>query len=156
MEFANKFLAIMLCVVSVSCSKDDAPNAQLALNNTVVLKVLAADGTSNYLNGIDTEQISLYYEDNDQLHQIITGGDYPKGYMIFSEFDDKFIKIFSYTDGTNTYEKTLIDWGEGELDTLAYKVIRFPRGRIEIDSLTFNGDPITNLNEYGIYYVTKE
>ena len=157
MGFASKILFVFVTVVFIGCSNDEnKTDDSVFLENAVVMKIQTSGEISNFLDTVDPNDVTLYYVENAELNEISNSGDYPKGFFIFEEADEKFIKIFSYVRGTNSQEQTLINWGNGDLDTLSYQVNRYQNGSIAISSIAFNGTSVTNNNENGIYFITKD
>ncbi len=159
MEFANKILTTMLGVVLLtSCSKENnEPKENIFIETSVLMRITKSGEIENFLNTINTDNISLHYKENGVLKMLTYPGDYPKGYLIAQEqpVNEKLIKLFCYSGGNNDTEETYIKWNETDIDTLSYNIKRYESGSLVISSIKFNSKPVTNNNQYGIYNVTK-
>jgi len=82
---------------------------------------------------------------------------YPKGFIIDNDSytNQKIIKIFCYTGGTNTQEETYIKWNDTDTDTISYNIHRHQNGSIEIDGIKYNNMIISTINQSGLYSVVK-
>ncbi|WP_396189004.1 hypothetical protein [Flavobacterium sp.] len=159
MEFANKFLVIVLgSVLITGCSKSnpDVPSSMF-FETSPILKISTNGEEENFLNTINTNNIQLFYKKDGVLTLLTYGGDYPQGFGVFQEppLNEKLIKIGCYIGTNQNHEETYIKWNETDMDTLSYDIIRYSTGSIGINSLKFNSVPISINNEYGIYNITK-
>jgi hypothetical protein len=160
MEFVNKInVLVIIGLFSIaSCSSDsNSNNSNIAIESQVVLKINTNEEESNFLNTINTNNINLFYNLNNNLTSLNYTGDYPKGYLIIQEppINEKLIKIFCYIGGEDGYKTTYIKWNENDMDTLQYRVQKSEFGNINISELKYNSIPIDNNNEFGIYNVIK-
>lgn len=158
MESVSKKIAIISATVMLllSCSRNTPETQKTFLEAGARLIIHNADGSGNYLESINTDDIKLFYKDNGSLLPLTYPGDTPKGYIVYKEgpVNEKAINIFCYVGGTKTAEETYIRWNDNDMDTLSYNIARYENG-ISAYSFKYNGKPITNNNQYGIYYISK-
>jgi hypothetical protein len=157
LKIMKNYLLILTCVfILTSCTKDDE-NSNIFIESSIILKINNLTENNNFLNSVNEQNVKLFYDNNGTYSQLNYPGDYPKGFILFQEepLNEKLIKVFSYVGGNNNIGTTYVEWNESDIDTLNYKINRYENGSISISEVKFNSVNISNDNEFGIYYVTK-
>lgn len=156
-----KLLILISLLLLFSCSDSTSEEYQIFVENFIAFKINKSTG-ENFLEITNTSNTALYYKNNGVLTELVYSQpgavlDHPKGFIVANDTytNQKIIKVFCYTGGTNTQEETYIKWNDTDTDTITYNVHRHQNGSIAIDGIRYNNSTISTINQSGLYSVVK-
>lgn len=143
----KKFTFLITILLLVGCDKEDEPligfNVSSVLQFTVVDsegRDLLDSGTPGYLNA---QEIRTYYKNKDGEFQAHYRAnlDHPRFFWIREDDDENVLILFPYMESEEPENVTLIEWREGEVDTIE-TIHSFHTHGVNLEEAKLNGELI--------------
>ncbi|MDT0676491.1 hypothetical protein [Autumnicola musiva] len=151
-------LGIALAIQFSSCSKNDDQVQSSNLVNEVQFIVKDEEGNNLIPNKYNSETIKLFSEINGEFEEIFDSNlDYPRNFKIAEKDGENILSIWPFINEEEDVSRTLIQWEEGDVDTLETSYIKTDDATI-LKEVWFNGDLILSNeeNDQYIYELSKD
>ena len=151
-------LGIALAIQFSSCSKNDDQVQSSNLVNEVQFIVKDEEGNTLIPNKYNSETIKLFAEINGEFEEIFDSNlDYPRNFKIAEKDGENILSIWPFINEEEDVSRTLIQWEEGDVDTLETSYIKTDNATI-LKEVWFNGDLILSNeeNDQYIYELSKD
>jgi hypothetical protein len=129
----------------IGCDKTEGDDGNLKginINVYVDLLVENEDGIDlldpNVENSLNTNSIKLFYVNGNEKIEVYNPSlDFERNFKILEENSYYFLRLFVNDSIVNGYTETLLDWGNGELDSIK-SIVSKTNTSIVCDSVWYN------------------
>lgn len=141
--FYKLIVISLVCLLSVGCDDEgEGGIGGINISTYVDLLVHSEDETDlldpNHENSFNSSSIRLFYVNGDESTEVYNPNlDFKRNFEILEDGSLRFMRLFVNDSIVNGYTETVLDWGNGEVDSIR-SVVTKTNSSIICDSLWYN------------------